>query len=79
MDDEGIEGRAALHLENARYGGRIGGIGAEAVDRFGGEGDQVATANERRASCQRFRGRRANHKAGTRAAVPPQRGGALPC
>ena len=42
MGDQGIEGRPALGLVKVRDCGRIGGIGAEAVDGLGRERDQAA-------------------------------------
>ena len=42
MHDQGIEQRAALGGEDRGHGFAIGGVGAQAVDRLGGEGDQAA-------------------------------------
>ena len=44
VDDQGIERRPPLGLENARDGARRGGIGAEAVYGFRWERDQTAAA-----------------------------------
>lgn len=42
VDDEGVLGRAAFEIEDAADGCFVGGVGAEAVDGFGGEGDDAA-------------------------------------
>ena len=46
VNDEGIEGRALLGLEDARDGAVGTGVGAEAVDRLGGKGDDAAAADQ---------------------------------
>ena len=46
MHDQGIETRAALGREDAGNGLAISGIRAQAVDRFGGKGDQFAVAQQ---------------------------------
>ncbi len=48
VDDEGIEGGARLHLEHAGHRRRVEGIGAQAVDGLGGEGDDAARFQETR-------------------------------
>jgi hypothetical protein len=54
MGDQRIEGRPALRLVDAGDRGRIGGIGAEAVDRLGRECDQPALGQD--THCRRHRG-----------------------
>src|SRR5689334_11296255 len=50
MHDQGIEARAALGGKNAGHGLAAGGVGAQAINGFGGEGDQSPPAqNFRRA------------------------------
>jgi hypothetical protein len=44
MNDERIEARAVLGREDCGHGAVIGGIGAEAIDRLGGKGDEAAGA-----------------------------------
>jgi hypothetical protein len=46
VDDEGTGRRAALGGEDELDGGGVEGVGAEAVDGFGGEGDELAGAEE---------------------------------
>jgi hypothetical protein len=46
MDDEGVPGRALLGGEDGGDSGGVEGVGSEAVDGFGGEGDEVALAEE---------------------------------
>ena len=48
MGDQGIEGRPALGLVDAGDRGRIGGVGAEAVDGLGRERDQPALGQNTR-------------------------------
>ena len=50
MGDQGIEGRPALGLVEVGDGGRVGGIGAEAVDGLGRERDQPAIGQRTRRS-----------------------------
>ena len=42
MHDQGVEQRAALGGENRGHGFAIGGVGAQAIDRLGREGDKPA-------------------------------------
>ena len=48
MGDQRIEGRPALGLVEAGDRGRIGGIGAEAIDGLGRERDQPALSQDTR-------------------------------
>ena len=48
MGDQGIEGRPALGLVDAGDRGRIGGIGAEAIDGLGRKRDQAAFGQDTR-------------------------------
>ena len=48
VDDQGIEGRARLRLEDARDRARVQGIRTEAVDRLRGEGHEAALSQEAR-------------------------------
>ena len=50
MGDQGIEGRPALGLVKVGDRGRIGGIGAEAIDGLGRERDQPALSQDTRRS-----------------------------
>lgn len=42
MGDQGVETGPPLGLEQARDGDRAGGVGGEAIDRLGGQDDQLA-------------------------------------
>ena len=48
MGDQRIEGRPALGLVKPGDRGRIGGVGAEAIDRLGRERDQPALGQDTR-------------------------------
>ena len=48
MHDQGIEQRPALGGENRGHRLAVGGVGAQAVNRLGGEGDQAAIAQDAR-------------------------------
>ena len=48
VDDQRIEARAALGLVDLEHGVGIGGVGAEAVDGLGREGDELAGAQDAR-------------------------------
>jgi hypothetical protein len=54
MGDQGIEGRPALGLVEAGDRGRIGGVGAKAVDGLGRKSDQ--SARSQRTRCRRHGG-----------------------
>jgi hypothetical protein len=58
VDDQRIERRPVLDVEDARDGGVVGGVGAEAVDRLGGEGDDAAGAQLKPRRGRRRRGLR---------------------
>lgn len=60
MDDKRVVGRAALGGEDLGHGGRIGGVGAEAVDGLGGESDQPALGQGSRRCCHGSRASRQN-------------------
>ena len=47
VDDQRVERRPRLHLEDARDRARVEGVGAEAVDGLGGEGDEAAALQHR--------------------------------
>ena len=42
VDDHRVIRRALLQLEDAAHGRRVLGVGAQPVDRFGGENDEFA-------------------------------------
>jgi hypothetical protein len=46
VDDERVEPRPALDLEDARNRQGIAGVGAETVNRFGRKGYESAPAND---------------------------------
>jgi hypothetical protein len=46
MDDQRMIGRTPFGGEDFRYGRRVVGIGAKAVDRLSGKGDQFARAQQ---------------------------------
>ena len=46
MDDEGVEGGAFFGFEDFGDGGGVEGVGGEAVDGFGGEGDDFTCLEE---------------------------------
>src|SRR3954471_12399428 len=48
VNDHGVVGGTALHCIEARNGFGIGRIRAEAIDRFGGKGDEAAGAQDLR-------------------------------
>ncbi len=48
VDDQRVEARPALGLVDLEHGVGIGGVGAEPVDRLGGEGDDPACPQETR-------------------------------
>jgi hypothetical protein len=52
MGDQRIEAWAALGRVNPRHGARIDGVGAEAIDGFGGKGDEAAGAQDFRSRRQ---------------------------
>ena len=41
MGDQRVEPRAPLGFVERRHGGRIGGVGGQAIDRLGGQDDQA--------------------------------------
>lgn len=46
VHDDGVPGGAVLGEEDALDGGRVEGVGAEAVDGLGGQGDETAIAEQ---------------------------------
>ena len=48
MHDDGMIGGPALDPVQARHRGGVRRVGAEAVDRFGGKGDEAAGAEDLR-------------------------------
>ncbi|WGM37936.1 hypothetical protein AMEJIAPC_00837 [Caulobacter sp. NIBR1757] len=41
MGDQGVEARPALGFEDTGDGQRVGGVGGQAIDRLGREGDEL--------------------------------------
>ena len=52
MDDQRVEARPALGLVDLQHRVGIGGVGAEPVDRLGGEGDELAAAQDGGGECR---------------------------
>ncbi len=48
MHDQWIEARPALGLVDLQHGIGVGGVGAQPVDRLGGEGDELSGPQQRR-------------------------------
>jgi hypothetical protein len=46
MHDQRIKSRALLGLEDLQHSGFVVGVGRQAVDRFGGDGHDLAFAQE---------------------------------
>ena len=46
MNDQRVETRSALRVENPRHGKIRCGVAAKAIDRFGGKGDKLARAQQ---------------------------------
>jgi hypothetical protein len=75
VDDQGVEGRPRLGLEDP--GDRIGieGVGPQAVDRLGGKGDEPTVLEGGRRFGDRARGiglKQASSQAGLARASPPR-------
>ncbi len=58
MEDERIEERALLDLEDASQRGRVESVTGEAIDRFGRQTDHLAPAQELDGARNRLQGRR---------------------
>jgi len=54
MDDDGVARWAAFNLENSSDGVRVEGIGGQAVDRLGRQGDQFTGTQQGDAPLQCF-------------------------
>ena len=80
MDDERVVGGAAFDLEDALDGLGIERIGGQAVNRFGGQGDQLAGAQKLRGAphgCPELSGSVCGQDLGCNGAIHRTGGGSM--